>query len=71
MALVSHSEFAGIGAAAQETGLVARAQAVFQTWQRRIRERMELSHMSERELLDMGISRVDALIESGKPFWRS
>jgi uncharacterized protein YjiS (DUF1127 family) len=71
MALVSHGDFAGIGSADRSTGLLARVQIAFNVWQRRIRERLELARMSDRELLDMGISKVDALVEYKKPFWRA
>jgi uncharacterized protein YjiS (DUF1127 family) len=39
-------------------------------WRGRSRGRRELAVMSERELHDMGISRMDAADEIGKPFWR-
>jgi len=40
------------------------------TWRRRSRERAELRGMSDLDLSDIGLSRVDALYESGKPVWR-
>lgn len=71
MALVSHGDLAAVGSADQGTSFLARAQAVLGVWQRRIRERLELARMNDRELLDMGISKVDALVEYKKPFWRA
>ncbi len=34
------------------------------------RERAELLRLSERELRDIGISRVDAIREADRPLWR-
>lgn len=39
-------------------------------WRQRRRERTELRRLSDRELHDIGITRVDAMREAGKPFWR-
>lgn len=39
-------------------------------WQDRARERRQLLQMSDRLLKDIGISRVDAVHEADKPFWR-
>jgi uncharacterized protein YjiS (DUF1127 family) len=39
-------------------------------WQQRARQRRELRRMSDRELKDIGLSRVDAEREAAKPFWR-
>jgi uncharacterized protein YjiS (DUF1127 family) len=39
-------------------------------WRERSRGRRQLAAMSERELHDMGIGRMDAAHEIGKPFWR-
>jgi uncharacterized protein YjiS (DUF1127 family) len=39
-------------------------------WHRRAQERQELTAMDERELRDIGISRLDARREADKPFWR-
>ena len=40
-------------------------------WQRRLRDRDMLLHMSTAQLKDIGLSRADALQEAEKPFWRS
>ena len=39
-------------------------------WQRRLRDREMLLHMSTAQLKDIGLSRADALQEAEKPFWR-
>ena len=36
---------------------------------RRVRSRYELITLSERDLADMGMTRLDAFNESIKPFW--
>jgi len=40
-------------------------------WWRRRRERAELAQMTDRELWDFGVNRVDARAETRKPFWRA
>lgn len=40
-------------------------------WQRRAAARRHLAALSERELKDIGLSRLDAWREAGKPFWRA
>jgi uncharacterized protein YjiS (DUF1127 family) len=39
-------------------------------WQCRARSRGDLMALSERELWDVGLTRVDAEREANKPFWR-
>jgi len=39
-------------------------------WWRRARERRELLQMSDRDLCDLALTRVDVLREARKPFWR-
>ncbi|SMF32534.1 Uncharacterized conserved protein YjiS, DUF1127 family [Tistlia consotensis] len=39
-------------------------------WQERANERLRLREMDDHMLKDIGISRVDALREGEKPFWR-
>ncbi|MES9965481.1 MAG: DUF1127 domain-containing protein [Candidatus Sedimenticola sp. 20ELBAFRAG] len=46
--------------------LFSRARFV---WQRQ-RQRRRLLELDDRLLKDIGISRVDAMGEGGKPFWR-
>jgi uncharacterized protein YjiS (DUF1127 family) len=44
--------------------------ATVREWGRRSREREQVSHMDERMLKDIGITRAEALRLSSKPFWR-
>jgi uncharacterized protein YjiS (DUF1127 family) len=39
-------------------------------WRRRILSRYELESLSERDLADMGMTRIDAFNEIQKPFWQ-
>jgi uncharacterized protein YjiS (DUF1127 family) len=39
-------------------------------WARRIESRRELAGLCDRALRDIGLTRVDALREAEKPFWR-
>jgi uncharacterized protein YjiS (DUF1127 family) len=38
-------------------------------WRTRARSRSELMTLSDRTLLDIGVSRIDAVFEASKPFW--
>ena len=40
-------------------------------WNRRAMDRARLRDMPEHLLRDMGITRQDAEIEAGKPFWKA
>jgi uncharacterized protein YjiS (DUF1127 family) len=40
-------------------------------WLHRIESRRDLAALTDRELRDIGITRVDALGEAEKPFWRA
>jgi len=51
--------------------LVATVQYLAGEWRRRARGRMMLAQMSDRDLLDIGITRIEAANESAKPFWRA
>jgi len=42
-----------------------------QLWRKRNRERSELSHISERDLHDLGLSWGEMMYEAEKPFWRA
>jgi uncharacterized protein YjiS (DUF1127 family) len=50
--------------------VVARAIGLVLTWQQRARERHQLASMDEFGLKDIGLTRVDVLRESDKPFWQ-
>ena len=47
-----------------------RVFAVLREWHRRSRDRAALAAFDDRMLRDIGITRVDALYEINKPFWR-
>ena len=40
-------------------------------WRRRVQSRYELERLNERDLADMGLTRLDALNEMQKPFWEA
>jgi uncharacterized protein YjiS (DUF1127 family) len=40
-------------------------------WVRRVESRRELAGLCDRALRDIGVTRVDAMREAGKPFWRA
>jgi uncharacterized protein YjiS (DUF1127 family) len=44
--------------------------STFDQWWHRIRSRYELESLSERDLADMGMTRIDAFNEIQKPFWQ-
>jgi uncharacterized protein YjiS (DUF1127 family) len=47
-----------------------KLEALFGEWWRRILSRCELESLSERDLADMGMTRIDAFNEIQKPFWQ-
>ena len=49
---------------------VAGAFALLARWIERARQRQALASLSDHELRDIGITRVDAAREADKPFWR-
>jgi uncharacterized protein YjiS (DUF1127 family) len=48
----------------------AAAFMLFARWIERARQRYALARLDDRELRDIGITRVEAAREAGKPFWR-
>ncbi|WP_374310647.1 DUF1127 domain-containing protein [Dongia sp.] len=44
--------------------------AAFQEWQERYRTRRDLMRLSDYQLKDIGLNRLDAEEEFAKPFWR-
>ena len=44
---------------------------LFGEWRRRVQSRYELDRLGERDLADMGLTRLDALNEMEKPFWEA
>ena len=49
---------------------VAAAWMLFATWIQRARQRNALAQLDDHLLHDIGITRLDAARECGKPFWR-
>ena len=62
----------GFGARAlrRSRDALSRAFAELCEWQRRRRDRAVLASFDDRMLRDIGVTRVDALFEINKPFWR-
>ncbi len=54
-----------------DEGFLAHLGETFHTWRARQAQRRELSHWTERDLHDVGISWSDMLAEVEKPFWRA
>jgi len=52
-------------------GVWATLAETFHTWRQRYRMRQELSHWTERDLHDVGLSWSDIVRETEKPFWRA
>ena len=50
---------------------VARLFDLLLTWQARANDRRHLAELDSRILTDIGLSRVDAIKEASKPFWRA
>jgi uncharacterized protein YjiS (DUF1127 family) len=50
---------------------LARLVRLLRTWRGREMERAFLVSLNHNQLRDMGLTRVDALRESDKPFWRA
>jgi uncharacterized protein YjiS (DUF1127 family) len=46
------------------------AAALLRLWGRRIAQRNALATLGERDLRDIGTTRIDAMREAAKPFWR-
>jgi uncharacterized protein YjiS (DUF1127 family) len=49
---------------------LTRVSGIASSWQRRARQRAELAQLSDVELHDLPVSRVEADFEMRKPFWR-
>jgi uncharacterized protein YjiS (DUF1127 family) len=54
-----------------ESGLLARLSNRVQLWISRWRQRDELTHWSDRDLHDVGLSWSEVVREAEKPFWRA
>jgi uncharacterized protein YjiS (DUF1127 family) len=53
------------------TGVLGQIGHRFQVWINRWRQRDELTHWSDRDLHDVGLSWSDVVREAEKPFWRA
>jgi uncharacterized protein YjiS (DUF1127 family) len=54
-----------------ESGVLARLSNRVQLWISRWRQRDELTHWSDRDLHDVGLSWSEVVREAEKPFWRA
>ena len=54
-----------------ELGLLARLNSRLHVWISRWRQRDELTHWSDRDLHDVGLSWSEVVREAEKPFWRA
>ena len=54
-----------------ELGLFAHISERLHVWGERRRQRRELSHWTDRDLHDVGLSWSDIVEEAEKPFWRA
>jgi uncharacterized protein YjiS (DUF1127 family) len=50
---------------------VAAIVETFHVWRERAHQRRELTHWSERDIHDAGLSVGDVMAEASKPFWRA
>ncbi len=57
-------------AARRRTPAMARLRTVLRRWHQRMRERQALARLSDHELRDILLTRVDVQNELAKPFWR-
>lgn len=51
-------------------GFLRSACALVRLWRLRVRERRMLARFSERDMRDLGLTRMDIVRECEKPFWR-
>jgi uncharacterized protein YjiS (DUF1127 family) len=52
-------------------GVLGQLGETLHAWRRRYQTRQELSHWTERDLHDVGLSWSDIAHEAEKPFWRA
>jgi uncharacterized protein YjiS (DUF1127 family) len=50
---------------------LAQLGATLHVWRERQRQRRELTHWTDRDLHDVGLSWSDIVHEAEKPFWRA
>jgi uncharacterized protein YjiS (DUF1127 family) len=54
-----------------ETGVLTRISHQLHVWANRWQQRHELTHWSDRDLHDVGLSWSEVVQEAEKPFWRA
>jgi uncharacterized protein YjiS (DUF1127 family) len=52
-------------------GVLGQLSETLHAWRQRYQTRQELSHWTERDLHDVGLSWSDIAHEADKPFWRA
>ena len=65
------SSYAPGSPARSRHGIIARSGALLGLWAERMRERTQLTRLSDRDLRDIGLSRADVDRLIAKPFWRA
>jgi uncharacterized protein YjiS (DUF1127 family) len=50
---------------------LSKLAALLDAWMQRVRSRYEVVRLSERDLADMRLTRLDAVNEVQKPFWQA
>lgn len=66
MSIFSHASMTN-----HHEGAIARIASTLHLWRERHQARLELSHLTERDLHDVGLSWSEAEFEADKPFWRA
>jgi len=54
-----------------DMGFLTQFGETFHLWRDRWRQRRELTHWTDRDLHDVGLSWSDVVREAEKPFWRA
>ncbi|WJR77797.1 DUF1127 domain-containing protein [Bradyrhizobium sp. NP1] len=54
-----------------DSGFLSQVNETLHVWRDRFRQRRELSHWTDRDLHDVGLSWSDVAREAEKPFWRA
>ena len=67
MSILTHSHYKEIWG---EKALLASL-AVVSEWRKRAKAREELSHLTERDARDIGLTAAQVEFEASKPFWRA
>jgi uncharacterized protein YjiS (DUF1127 family) len=52
-------------------GVLGQLTETLHAWRQRYQTRQELTHWTERDLHDVGLTRSDIANETEKPFWRA